>query len=317
MIRINLRHLEVFRVVMDKGSVTEAAQALNVTQPAISKTLAQLEETFGFLLFGRSHGRLHPTVDAHRLYAETSSLFDQVGLFEQRVSGLREGREGKLAVSTIPTLATSMVAATIAQFVEERPQVRVALFSEIAGRVVDDVVHHRVDLGFAHSPLSTRLVEERPIGESEMVCMMYRDHPLAAYAALTPPLLADQPLIFLDQWAPPSHLVRECFAQAGVSPHVMIEANPSAAAKTMARIGRGIAIIDPWPMIIDPSPDLVMRPFRPRVPLRIVCLHSPHRPLSRVAESFVERLRKEVARASKNSEFVKTEDFGLIATQPS
>ena len=305
--RINLRHLEVFRVVMDKGSVTDAAQALNVTQPAVSKVLAQLQSAFGFSLFGRLHGRLHPTGDARRLYVETSSLFDQVTLFEERVMGLRQGLEGNLAVSAIPTLATSIVALTIARFARERPNVRIQLYSEIAGRVIDDVVHHRADLGFAHHALSTPTIEERLMGESEMLCMLRRDHPLAAHKRLTPSLLKDQPLIFLDRWAPPSHLVRECFARANVQPNVVVEANPAAAAKTMARVGDAIAIIDPWPMIVDPSPDLVIRPFRPRVPLRIMCLNSLHRPMSRAAQHFVEYLRYEMAQAANANQFIKAD----------
>ena len=305
--RINLRHLRVFTVVMEKGSVTEAAQALHVTQPAVSKALGQLEAAFGLSLFGRLQGRLQPTGDARRLYAEVTSLFDQVTLFEERVSGLRRGEEGKLAVSAIPTLAISVVASTIAQFARDRPHVRIVLYSEIAGRVVDDVMHHRADLGFAHDPLSTHTVEKRLMGESEMLCMLRRDHPVAAHEVLTPELLRDQRLIFLDRWAPPSHLVRECFAQAGVPPTVVIEANPAAAAKTMARVGDAIAIIDPWSMMVDPSPDLVMRPFRPRVPLRIMCLHSSHRPMSRVAQHFIEYVRRELARASRASPFIRAE----------
>ena len=296
---------------MDKGSVTDAAQSLNVTQPAVSKVLAQLELAVGFSLFARLHGRLHPTSDARLLYAEATSLFCQVAFYEERVMGLCQGLEGNLTISAIPTLANSIVALTIARFTHERPNVRIQLFSEIAGRVVDDVVHHRADLGFAHHALSTPTIEEQLMGESEMLCMLRRDHPLAAHARLTPILLKDQPLIFLDRWAPPSHLVRECFARANVQPNVVVEANLAAAAKTMAKVGDAIAIIDPWPMIVDPSPDLVMRPFRPRVPLRIMCLHSLHRPMSRAALHFVENLRYEMAQTANAHQFIKTDQTTL------
>ena len=303
--RPNLRQLEVFRVVMELGSVTAAAGALNITQPAVSKALGQLEETLGFSLFGRLHGRLHPTGDAHRLYADVSGLFDQVTLFQERVSGLREGRDGKLAISAIPSLAISLVSFVIARFMRERPNVRIELFSEIAGRVVEDVVHHRIDIGFANHPLPTEAVEEQLIGESEMLCMMRRGHALATHDVLSPALLEGQRLILLDRWAPPSHLVRECFAQAGLSPLVGVEANPSVAAKTIVRLSDAVAIIDPWPMIIDPSPEIVMLPFRPRVPLRITCLRSVYRPMSLLARHFVDCMVAEVARISAETRFVR------------
>lgn len=321
MSRLNLRHLEVFRTVMEQGSVTDAAQALNITQPAVSKALAGLEQSFGFALFGRLHGRLHPTGDAHRLNAEIASLFDHVTLFRERVSGLREGREGKLAISSIPSLSISLTSFVVARFVRERPNVRIELFSEIAGRVVDDVVHHRSDLGLAHYPLAAEGVVEQVVGESEMLCMMHKGHPLASNDFLTPALLKRQPLVLLDRWAPPSHLVRECFAQAGVSPSVVVEANPSVAAKTIARFSDAVAIIDPWPMIIDSSPDVVMRPFRPRVPLRITCLRSAYRPMSQLALHFVDYMQAEVARISEASQFVRaansaSEDAGVSSVTP-
>src|SRR5215207_9556444 len=79
--RLNLRLLNVFRAVVDAQSVTEAATALHVTQPAVSKAITQLEAELGFQLFSRVHGRLYPTADAQRLYSESTRLFAQVKVF--------------------------------------------------------------------------------------------------------------------------------------------------------------------------------------------------------------------------------------------
>lgn len=83
--RLNLRLLEVFRVVYETGNVTVAADKLAVTQPAVSKALIELEQDVGLVLFGRERRRLIPTEDAARLYEETARLFTHVEVFEDRI----------------------------------------------------------------------------------------------------------------------------------------------------------------------------------------------------------------------------------------
>ncbi|SEG75018.1 helix-turn-helix domain-containing protein [Bosea lathyri] len=64
------RELSVLRAVIEKGSVTAAAAALNVSQPAVSRTLQQIEEHIGIVLFRREKQRLHPTREFELLYAD-------------------------------------------------------------------------------------------------------------------------------------------------------------------------------------------------------------------------------------------------------
>src|ERR1700687_26961 len=74
-IQSNLRHLDVVRCVMEAGSVTEAARLLRVSQPAVSKTLAQVEDRLGFRLFTRDRGRLIATAEARALLPEIEKAF--------------------------------------------------------------------------------------------------------------------------------------------------------------------------------------------------------------------------------------------------
>ena len=94
--RLNLRLLEVFRVVFEAGSVTTASIKLGVTQPAVSKALVELERDVNLTLFGRERRRLIPTEDAARLYEETTRLFSHVSVFEDRVEDFRSGEAGQI-----------------------------------------------------------------------------------------------------------------------------------------------------------------------------------------------------------------------------
>ena len=69
------RQIEVFRMVMRCGTLTSAAEALNVSQPALSQILLHTEDELGFKLFQRVKGRLIPTPEAEDLYPEVERLF--------------------------------------------------------------------------------------------------------------------------------------------------------------------------------------------------------------------------------------------------
>lgn len=302
--RPNLRLLEVFRAVMDTNGVTEAAHKLNVSQPAVSKALAQLERGMGMRLFGRTHGRLHPTGDAQRLYAETERLFVQINTFRDRMSSLAGGRDGVLIVAAIPTLATSIVAQAASRFAQERPGVRIQIVTANAAEVAEIVGHHRCDIGLVHSPVTDRTVTGAVIGESEIVAVVPAGHPLSLRKNLSPADLADTPLILNDTGSPPMHLLYETFSAARVDCRVVLEANSSAACNTAARAGLGVALIDPWPNHPTPTPDVALRRFRPRVPLRMELLHSIFQPPSRLAESFTGELVAVLREAARASPFV-------------
>jgi DNA-binding transcriptional LysR family regulator len=303
--RFNLRLLKVFRSVIDTKSVTEAAAQLNVSQPAVSKAISQLEHSLGMRLFGRSRGRLRPTSDAHRLYAETERLFVQVETFQNRVNSLADGREGRLVVTAIPTLATSLVAHAAARFGMARPHVKVQIITANAADVAEAVGHHRCDIGLVHSPVTDKTVTGSVIGESEIVAVMPASHPMSKHQTVTPAELSVEPLILNDTGSPPTHLVYETFAAARATFQIVMDANSSAVCNTAALAGRGVALIDPWPNHPSPPSGLVLRRFRPRVPLRITLLRSAFQPPSRLAEAFSADLAIVLREAARASPFIR------------
>jgi DNA-binding transcriptional LysR family regulator len=85
---MNYRQLEVFRAVMQTGSVTAAARALNLTQPAVTKILQHAEDQLRFPLFNRVKGRLVPTAEAQTLFPDVERIFDDLRSVRQMVDSL-------------------------------------------------------------------------------------------------------------------------------------------------------------------------------------------------------------------------------------
>jgi DNA-binding transcriptional LysR family regulator len=256
-------------------------------------------------LFGRVHGRLYATADAQRLYSDSTRLFAQVKVFEDSVSDLSHGRQGRIAVAAVPTLASSLVASAAARTIARRPLVKVEVVIAQAANVINEAAHHRVDFGLMQSPVNDASISSEVIGETEIVAVVPAQHRFAAQETLTPGELAGTPIIMLDAGSPPSHLVRETFDQAKAPINVVLEANSSAVANAAANAGVGVALIDPWANFAAPLQGVVVRRFLPRVPLRMAVIHSVFRPPSRLAASMCEEVRALLREYSSISPFIR------------
>src|SRR6476469_7043457 len=141
---LTVREMEVFRRIMERGSITAAAVALGVSQPSVSKTLQQAEERLGFKLFTRERKRLIPTTEADALFPEAVGAFAAIEIVQRLAGDLRAGRSGMLRVAVTPTLAHSLAPRAVAAFQAARPEAAVNLRVAAAREVARLVLDHRV-----------------------------------------------------------------------------------------------------------------------------------------------------------------------------
>lgn len=281
------REMTLFRHVMELGSVTAAAEAAHISQPAASKMLQQAEERLGFRLFLRQRQRLHPTAEAISLFPEVVSALAAIDLVQRLGQDLRQGRSGLLTIAATPTLAHGMLPALVRRFRESRPSVSLSVRAGSAPEVIQQVVDHRVEIGLVMGPVGDSRVQVSDLEEAELGCVLPESHPLAAREALTARDLADQPLICVAPHQPVRILLQRAFEQAGLPLQVAIEASQSSIACALAQGGAGIAVLDGFALMAAQGPGLQTRPFRPRVTMQARLLQARRRALSRQAEAFL------------------------------
>src|SRR5258708_14653119 len=134
---MNARQLEVFRTIMRCGTLTSAARALNVAQPALSQILLHPEDELGFKLFQRLKGRLVPTPEAEQLFPETDRLFRAFDNLRRFASDLKHGTAGlvRLAASVPPSL--SLVPGALKAFRAACPGVRLRSYVVPVATIVE------------------------------------------------------------------------------------------------------------------------------------------------------------------------------------
>jgi DNA-binding transcriptional LysR family regulator len=288
---MNVRHLAVFRAVAKTGSVSSAARLLHISQPAVTKTLHILEESLGLQLFERIKGRLLITPEAQTLMPQVERLFVNVDAVQQLSEEIRQGFAGSLTVATVATLASSIVSVAISRFHREHPKVHFDLKAFSTRQVLEAVSNNQVDVGIIDVSESGTDLEVHELCRADIVCVMRADHPLASLSRLTPKDIAKETLITFAEDTTSGWAVREALRKQKLPVHIAFTVNHTLAAFSLAQEGSGIALVDPFPMLLGTFPRLVMRPFRPAIESRPRVLLSKARPTSIISGMFVKMLK--------------------------
>lgn len=288
---MNLRYIEVVHALLRASSVTEAAQSLNISQPAVSIMLKRAESQLGFPLFRRVSGRLHPTPEALALKEEIDGVFSRIERLRRVAGGLRDGVSGSFSLAASPSLASGYLPDVVAGFQRDRPGVSIDIQSLPSPRVVDLVSRREVDLGVCYHVPPDVGTSVEVIGCAQIACIVPAGHPLSGKAAIGPADLAGQRIVTYAARSPFGRLIRAVFAQAGVPLQIPIEIHNAAEATFLVMADAGVALIDPILSESYTLPSIAVKPFRPEISLPLQLVLPKDREPSRLVAKFADRLR--------------------------
>lgn len=288
---INLRHIEVFYAVMRAGSMTEAARVLNVTQPAVSVALKQLEARLKMKLFDRAGGRLQPTPEARALLPDVAEIFGRLGAVERLSQDLAGGARGIFSVAATPPLCDGFVAKAVATFVAKRPGVRVNVQSIASAMVLDRVINREIDVGVVYEPVVSSAVQVDELARAAIGCILPARHPLAKRASIRVGDLAPYPVITYLPQALLRPYIDRALSERKPALDIAVQTGASATAIMLAVHGAGIALVETALFSARPIPGFVARPIEPRVELKVLLLRPRQAASSRVLTDFIRHLR--------------------------
>lgn len=284
---LSARELDIFRRIMESGTVTSAAEALNISQPAVSRTLQQAEARLGFLLFIRESKRLIPTAEARALLPDTVTAFAALAKVEQLALDLRRGSGGILRVAAASSFARAALPAAIQRLRRTRPNISVTLDAMSALQVAECVAQHRTDIGFVFESISVPGVSIRKLCTIPLGCVLHRDHPLSSRSSISPLELESETLICPRRELPVGRLVMRAFAESNASLNISIEVSQSSLAAALVREGAGVALID---RLIARDGNVVFRPLAPNVAIDCFVIQPRHTPTTVLAAMLLDEV---------------------------
>ncbi|RYE64302.1 MAG: LysR family transcriptional regulator, partial [Oxalobacteraceae bacterium] len=200
--RLKPRQVEAFRSVMMSGGITSAADAMNVTQPAVSRLIRDLEDAVQMTLFERSGARLVPTAEATQLYREVERLYLGLDQIAQAADDIRLHKNTVLRIGSVTSLVRPYLHQAIIDTIGDRLDIPLVIDVENSRHIWDMVEQNRYDLGLVFG--SPRLADKNAVllNTSHAVAAMTKEHRLAQHTVITPADLRNERVLIPGRNSP-------------------------------------------------------------------------------------------------------------------
>jgi len=300
---MNIRQLAAFREVMLTGSMSEAARNLNRTQPAVSAQIAGLEDQVGLKLFVRREGRLHPVPEAHYLLSEATAVLDRLSTVARTFDGLRNMESGTIHIVAMPGPSVFLLPELVSRFVKDRKNINVSLISRSSFQAEQLLSAQRYDVGLVDRdpdlPTTSSLLNSQDFSY-DCLCAVPADDPLASQNTISASDLSNKPLATLYNDHPSCKQLMAIFQQQELTFNRRFETQYFIPLLTFVEQNLAYAVVDPlsaasYRLYRGKDEHIVFRPFKPNVEFAASLITPSHRPLSSVANAFVDFLAAELA----------------------
>lgn len=286
-----IRDIEVLRAVVKYGGVSAAARELGISQPAVSRTIAQLERLSGRSLFERNDGEFVPKADALAIYEESTPVFQ--GL--ERLEHFRWSDDPKDTFNIVlpPTLAHCFLASILPGFIAAHPALKISLEIRTTLDVVSMVAESAADIGIGEIPLGDWSVRRMPFRRSSLVVALPAKHRLARSRKIESSDLAGEPMIMQVRRNPIRNQIDRLLKTDAGPANVVIESSNALSAVQLVGRGLGVSIVNAFPVMLHAEPGVIFRPFVPDVEQDTCFILPESRPPKGITKQFIDFVRKQ------------------------
>ena len=288
---MELRVLRYFLTIAREGNITNAANALHVTQPTLSRQIHDLEEELGQQLFVRGSHSVTLTPEGMLLRKRAEEILDLVQKTEQEFAQTEEAVSGEVYIGAGETVGVHYLTRAARQLQESYPDIRIHISSGDATDVREDLDKGLIDFGLLFAPVDLSRYNVIHLAyQDTWGVLMRRDSPLAQKAALRLSDLKGQPLIVSRQIYKTNRL-QEWFGEPAGQLQVVGTYNLVYNGSLMVEDGMGYAIcLDGIINVTGDSP-LCFRPLEPRRQADMYIVWKKYQIFSPAAERFLNVLR--------------------------
>jgi DNA-binding transcriptional LysR family regulator len=240
---LNLHHLRVFAAVAEHGGFSKAAAALRLSQPAVSKTVQELERQIGLPLLDRT-GRVPRVTEAGAvLFARARELFGVERLAEEDLRALLGLERGVLRVGASTTVATYFLPPLLARFNQLHPGVTLRVLSANTRDVARRLLEGRLDVALVEGPVTHERIQVVPWRTDELVVIAPAAHPLVHRRRVVAADLRKESFILREPGSGTRVVAESALAAQGVHPDATLQLGSTEAIKQAVAAGLGIAVV--------------------------------------------------------------------------
>jgi DNA-binding transcriptional LysR family regulator len=296
------RRLQVFHAVARHLSFTRAAEALFMTQPAVTFQIKQLEEHFNTRLFERGHGRISLTPAGELVYDYAEKILSLSSEMETRLGEMTGQMRGPLLVGASTTIAEFMLPRILGEFNSLYPQVRARLTVANSEAIENLIAEHTLDVGLVELQTKNPNLISEVCCDDELQVICTPDYPLNCLRSVTPKVLLDYEFVSREPGSGTREVTDNYFREAGVSPDrlkTLMELGSPEALKGVVGTGLGFAIVSRASVGKELQlGSLIAIPLEPRLLRRLSVLSPKEKFRSRVVSTFMEFAKRRLRELS-------------------
>jgi DNA-binding transcriptional LysR family regulator len=287
----DLRQMRAFLAVAQLGSFTRAASFLNLSQPALTVQIRNLEEALGVRLFDRNTRSVSLTRMGRELVPALERILRDIDAVVAEARDVAAQRHGIVRLAVLPSFASGVLPEIIAQFRETNPKISFVIHDVIASGVIAQVREEQVDLGLTGGRIVDPDFEVLHTTQDHMHVVYPVGHSFGDMERVDVEALTRHPLILMHPATSVRAVVDAAFLAAGRLPIVAAEATYMSTAVGMVRAGLGAAILPGSAMEVRAEQTLRSRPVDDRRFARAVSIiKKAERTLPPASESFAHNL---------------------------
>lgn len=280
---VSLRQLRVFLAIARTGNFSRAGDTIGLTQPAVSRSIGELEAQLGLRLLDRTTREVVLTEAGQTLMARIGRVVEELDQALTDVAGLVQSRAGKVRVASSPTLSAHLMPECIATCAQTAPGIQFILLDRIQQDVLSSVRNGEVDFGVVIEPSSAQDLHGETIMSDPFVLVAPIGHSLLRTKRVRWSALHGESLVLLDHASGSRRLIDEALAQHQAQCTVTQELGHPTTVFRMVEAGLGISVMPALSVPATGLPGLQVRPLSPTFERRIMLVRRHNRALAPLA----------------------------------
>jgi DNA-binding transcriptional LysR family regulator len=240
---MDFRQLEILQAIAETGSFTACGRKLHVSQSAISRQIALLEEELGEPLFLRVGRKVRMTPAAEALVQLGQRVSQDVRDTVANVTDRTREMRGTLRLSGGMTVCLYIFPTLVKQLRRSHPKLDVKMMVATAGRSVEQIRAGHVDAGLLTLPVEEADLVTMPVLREELLLVTMPGHPLAKRKKIAPQDLAGEPFVAFEAGSGTRRVIDRFFLSENIEPNIVMETENVEIIKAMVKTGLGIGIV--------------------------------------------------------------------------
>ncbi|MEO2206996.1 selenium metabolism-associated LysR family transcriptional regulator [Paenibacillus pabuli] len=245
---MNFHQLHIFYTVAEKGSFSAAAQALHMTQPAVTMQIQSLEDYFGTKLLHRSTKKIELSEAGRTLLPHAKRSVELVRQTDEAMSAFTQMLQGRLQLGASLTIGEYVLPRMLGPFARQYPDISIVMKVMNTTQIMDDILKHQLNFGLIEAPIHHPDMIVEPVMQDELKLVVPAGHALAERGKVELEEVMAYPFVLREKGSGTRQVMEDQLQKKNIDPqdmNVVMELGSTGAVKSAVEAGVGITMLSP------------------------------------------------------------------------